>query len=86
MYQLSHFRCLPIPYVVLCDVCLDAILPWFWQVLIPHKDDVKIESLAAFRDYLVVFQRINGLQVILCGIKHWQSHVWRFNGFVGNAT
>ena len=35
----------------------------YWQVLIPHKDDVKIESMVAFRDYLVIFQRINGLQV-----------------------
>lgn len=33
-------------------------------MLIPHKDDVKIESLAAFKDYLVVFQRLNGLQVM----------------------
>ena len=33
------------------------------QVLIPHRTDVKIESMASSKDYLVVFQRIKGLQV-----------------------
>lgn len=33
------------------------------QVLIPHRTDVKIESMSASQDYLVVFQRIKGLQV-----------------------
>ena len=33
------------------------------QVLIPHREDVKIESMSASKDYLVVFQRVKGLQV-----------------------
>ena len=33
------------------------------QVLIPHRTDVRIESMSASQDYLVVFQRIKGLQV-----------------------
>ena len=33
------------------------------QVLIPHREDVKIESMSASQDYLVVFQRVKGLQV-----------------------
>lgn len=33
------------------------------QVLIPHRADVKIESVVVSQDYLVVFQRIEGLQV-----------------------
>ena len=33
------------------------------QVLIPHKTDVKIESMVASQSHLVVFQRIKGLQV-----------------------
>ena len=33
------------------------------QVLIPHKSDVKIESMTVSQDHLVVFQRIQGLQV-----------------------
>ena len=65
MCQLTHSaRRLP-------ALCLKTTLPVFWQVIIPHKDDVKIESLVAFRDYLVVFQRINGLQVMLVVIKYW---------------
>ncbi len=35
----------------------------FVQVLIPHRTDVKIESMVASQGYLVVFQRIQGLQV-----------------------
>ncbi len=33
------------------------------QVLIPHKTDVKIESMVVSQSHLVVFQRIKGLQV-----------------------
>ncbi|KAL3150392.1 hypothetical protein ABBQ32_000231 [Trebouxia sp. C0010 RCD-2024] len=32
------------------------------KVLIPHRTDVKIETMSSSRDYLVVFQRIKGLQ------------------------
>lgn len=32
------------------------------KVLIPHRADVKIESVVVSQDYLVVFQRIQGLQ------------------------
>ena len=33
------------------------------QVLIPHRKDVKIEHVEVSRDFLTVFQRIDGLQV-----------------------
>ena len=33
------------------------------QVLLPHRKDVKLESVLACHNYLVVFHRTNGLQV-----------------------
>lgn len=33
------------------------------QVLVPHRKDVKIEHVEVSRDFLTVFQRIDGLQV-----------------------
>ena len=32
------------------------------QVLIPHRDDVKVQSVAVSLNYLAVFERVNGLQ------------------------
>jgi len=39
--------------------------PEHWQEVIPHRDDVMIEEVAAFRGYLAVFRRVNGLPGIL---------------------
>lgn len=33
------------------------------QVLLPHRKDVKLESVLASANFLVVFHRTNGLQV-----------------------
>ena len=33
------------------------------QVLLPHRDDVKLESVSVSKNYLAAFERINGLQV-----------------------
>ncbi len=35
------------------------------QVIIPHRQDVKIESVVVSLDYLTVFERVNGLQARL---------------------
>jgi hypothetical protein len=32
------------------------------QVLIPHRDDLKVQSVAVSLNYLAVFERVNGLQ------------------------
>ena len=33
------------------------------QVLLPHREDVKLESVVVSEMYLVAFERIKGLQV-----------------------
>ena len=33
------------------------------QVLLPHQEDVKLESVVVCEKYLVAFERIRGLQV-----------------------
>ena len=43
--------------------CLHLVGSWPVQVLIPHRKDVKIEHVEVSRDFLTVFQRIDGLQV-----------------------
>ncbi|MBN2621464.1 S9 family peptidase [candidate division WOR-3 bacterium] len=35
-----------------------------WETYIPHNDSVKIESFDMFRDYLVTYERIDGLEHI----------------------
>lgn len=35
-----------------------------WKEVIPHRDSVKIESLDVFKEYLVVYERENGLKKI----------------------
>ena len=35
-----------------------------WREMIPHREDVLLESLSAFEDHLVVYERENGLQGI----------------------
>ena len=37
--------------------------PWCLQVLLPHRDDIKIENLSVSQGYLVVFQRQHAQQV-----------------------
>ncbi len=34
------------------------------QVLLPHRKDVKLEAVLASANFLVVFHRTNGLQVL----------------------
>ncbi len=43
-----------------CEVCVSLA-----QVLLPHRKDVKLESVLACHNFLVVFHRTNGLQVHL---------------------
>lgn len=33
------------------------------QVLLPHREDVKLESVVVCEKYLVAFERLKGLQV-----------------------
>ena len=42
-----------------------------WTDLIPHRDDVLLEDIEIFRDYLVVSERENGLNTIL--IRPWDG-------------
>ncbi|MBL7046163.1 MAG: S9 family peptidase [Candidatus Marinimicrobia bacterium] len=35
-----------------------------WKEFIPHREEVKLEYLDVFRDYLVVYERVNGLKKI----------------------
>lgn len=42
-----------------------------WQDLIPHRDDVLLEGIDIFKDYLVVSERNNGLNKIF--IKRWDN-------------
>ncbi|HAV78487.1 MAG TPA: oligopeptidase B, partial [Anaerolineae bacterium] len=35
-----------------------------WQEVIPHRDDVLIEDVECFEDYLVIYERKNGLEQI----------------------
>ncbi len=37
----------------------------YWKEIIPHWDNVKIDSIQAFKDYLVVLERENALKKIL---------------------
>ena len=37
------------------------------QVIIPHRDDVKIQSVVVSLNYLAVFERVDGLQARLHG-------------------
>lgn len=40
------------------------------QVLLPHRKEVKLESVLACHNYIAVFHRTNGLQVHLRRIFH----------------
>lgn len=44
-----------------------------WKDMIPHRDDVLIEDVDIFKDYLVVSERSNGLTQIR--IKRWDNTV-----------
>lgn len=44
-----------------------------WEDMIPHRDDVLIEDVDIFKDYLVVSERSNGLTQIR--IKRWDNTV-----------
>jgi len=35
-----------------------------WQEVLPHREAVKVDGLDAFRDHLVVYERVNGLKQI----------------------
>ena len=41
----------------------------FWQEIIPHRDDVLLENIEIFKDFLVVVERKNGLRQIR--IRPW---------------
>ncbi|MBQ0116796.1 MAG: S9 family peptidase [Flavobacterium sp.] len=43
----------------------------FWKDLIPHREDVLIEGLDIFKNYLVIEERSNGLNKIV--IKPWEG-------------
>ncbi|WP_335967290.1 S9 family peptidase [Galbibacter sp. PAP.153] len=42
-----------------------------WEEVIPHRDDVLLEDIDIFKDYLVVSERTNGLNKI--HIKRWDN-------------
>ncbi len=42
-----------------------------WEDLIPHRDDVLLEDIDIFKDYLVISERSNGLNKI--NIKRWDG-------------
>ena len=43
----------------------------FWEDLIPHRDDVMLEDIDIFKDFLVISERENGLNNIR--IKRWDN-------------
>lgn len=44
----------------------------FWKEVIPHRDDVLIEDIEIFKDYLVINERENGLNRLR--IMSWERH------------
>ena len=51
------------------------------QVLLPHRHDVKLESVVVSKNFLVAFERVKGLQVlrpsmscVMCGIVACHEH------------
>ncbi|UCC43969.1 MAG: S9 family peptidase, partial [Candidatus Zixiibacteriota bacterium] len=36
----------------------------YWRELIPHREETKIDRVSAFRDFIVIFKRENGLRAI----------------------
>jgi len=43
----------------------------FWEEMIPHREEVLLEDIEIFRDYLVIGERSNGLNQIR--IKRWDN-------------
>ncbi|MEO1409427.1 MAG: S9 family peptidase [Bacteroidota bacterium] len=52
-YQAQNFRLMTCP--------LDATTKEHWEELIPHREDVLLEDLELFRDFLVLTERQNGI-------------------------
>lgn len=51
-----------------------------WQEWLPHRDEVKIESVEAFRDHVVVYQRSEGLkQIWVYDMAGEEGHVIDFS-------
>ena len=50
-----------------------------WKEVIPHRAEVLIEGVDAFRDFLVVYERIQGLkQIRICELKTHEDHYVSF--------
>ncbi len=45
----------------------------YWQTIISHREDVLIEDIDVFKDYLIITERSNGLTQIR--IKTWDDHI-----------
>jgi len=48
----------------LMETPVDQTTDFHWQEVIPHRDDVLLEDIEVFKDYLVVGERKNGLRQI----------------------
>ncbi len=48
--------------------CIPLCSPVFSQVLVPHREDVKIEGISVSKDFLALFERKEGLQVCTTGV------------------
>ncbi len=44
----------------------------FWEEVIPHRQDVLLEGVEMFKDYLVIDERKNGLTQLR--VKRWDNH------------
>jgi len=50
-----------------------------WVEILPHRDSVKLEGFDLFKDYLVVYKRVNGLkQIGVTELKSGKSHEIEF--------
>ena len=50
--------------------------PSRWATIVPHRADVMLQGVMAFRDYLVLYERFNGLstlRVAKVGSNDWRS-------------
>lgn len=50
-----------------------------WKVLIPHREDVFIEDIAIFKDYLVINERVKGISCIRIMPWEGEDHYIDFN-------
>ncbi len=43
----------------------------YWEEVIPHREDVLLEGIDIFKDYLVINERVNGLSKFI--VKRWDN-------------